>query len=110
MDENKSNHDDCNCGDDCGCEEEIPTMKIELEDGTEVEWDVIATFPVGDKDYIALAPQDEDELFIYAYHEDENGVVLDNIDDDNEFEAAGKALDELFDEMEAEQAEENKNN
>lgn len=102
MDENKT-HDDCNCGDGCGCEEEIPTMQLVLDDGTEVEWDVIATFPVGDSDYIALAPQDSEDLFLYRYSETEDGVNLENIEDDDEFEAVGRALDELFNEAEADE-------
>ena len=99
MDENKMNHD-CDCGSDCGCEEEIPTMQLVLDDGTEVEWDVIATFPVEDKDYIALAPKDSEDLFIDRFTENEDGVELENIEDDDEYEAVGRALDELFNEAE----------
>ena len=43
---------------------------IILEDGSEVNCDIIASFPVGDKDYVALLPDrvldgyEEDEVFL----------------------------------------------
>ena len=37
-------------------DEDEDTVTITLEDGSEVNCDIIATFPIGDKDYIALLP------------------------------------------------------
>ena len=52
-----------------------PKVSMTLEDGTELECDVIAIFPVGDREYIALLPDkvipgyEENEVFLYRYKE-----------------------------------------
>lgn len=83
------------------------TVTMTLEDGTCLECDVIAKFPVEDKDYIALLPQtpvagySEDEVFLYRLTElDGDNIELTPIDDDDEYEAAADAFDELLDEAE----------
>lgn len=96
--------DECGCG--CGCdhdhEEEI--MTITLEDGTEMECAIIAIFPVEDKDYIALLPlenQEDGEVFLYGFHEFEDGTFeLLSIESDEEYEAVTNAFDEILDEAE----------
>lgn len=99
MSEDKTNHEH-GCGDDCGCgdNEGIPMMKLELDDGTEVEWEVVLVFDVEDREYIALAPEDSDEAYIYRYSEDEEGVELGSIEDDAEFEKVGEAFDRIIEE------------
>lgn len=103
---------DCNCGDEdecgcgCGCdhdhEEEI--MTITLEDGTEMECAIIAIFPAGDKDYIALLPlqnQEDGEVYLYGFQEYEDGTFeLLSIESDEEYEVVTKAFDEILDEAE----------
>ncbi|MGN0243189.1 MAG: DUF1292 domain-containing protein [Lachnospiraceae bacterium] len=98
-------HHDHECG--CGCghdhEHEEPTVTLTLEDDTEIICDVIAIFPAGDKQYIALLPQDSDdgEVFLYRFVELENDEVdLQNIEDDEEYEIVADAFDELLDEEE----------
>lgn len=87
-------------------QEEEATVTLELEDGTSVECAVLTIFPVEDKDYIALLPlegpsAEEGEVFLYRYLEDENGEPsLDNIQDDDEYEAVADAFDEMLDEQE----------
>ncbi len=83
------------------------TVTMTLEDGTELECDVIAIFPVGDKDYIALLPDkviegyEENEVFLYRYAElGEDNISLEPIDDEDEYEAVADAFDELLDEEE----------
>ena len=54
------------------------TVTLSLDDGKEVECGIVAVFPVGEQDYIALLPlNDEDaadgEVYLYQYFEDENG-------------------------------------
>jgi len=110
MSEDKELHDchDEDCGCDCGCgcgdgdNEEILT--ITLEDGTEVECAVIALFPVGEKDYIALLPlenEEDGEVFLYGYEEFEDGSFeLISIESDEEYEAVTQAFDEILDEAE----------
>lgn len=97
MTEENKNHEH-NCGDDCGCDHELPKMQLVLDDGTEVEWDVLTTFDVRDREYIALIPDDSEDVFIYRYSEDEEGVELTNIEDDDEFEEVGKTLEQILDE------------
>ncbi len=79
------------------------TVTLTLEDDTEVECAIVAIYPAGDKEYIALLPLDGDEeeggeVFLYRYTEDENGEPsLENIEDDEEYEIAADAFDEMLD-------------
>ncbi len=91
--------------------EEYDTVTLTLEDDTELECMILAIYPVGDKDYIALVPMtesgeiDEDaEVLIYRYifHGEDEEPELENIEDDDEYEAAVDAFDELLDEEEFE--------
>lgn len=77
---------------------------LTLDDGSELECQIVAIYPVDGKQYIALLPSDAGEdadVFIYGYEEDEDGEPrLINIEDDDEFEAASDGFDELLDEEE----------
>lgn len=83
-------------------------VTLELDDGTQAECEILTIFTVGEQDYIALLPLDEKgepnedgEVFIYRYCEDEEGnPSLDNIQDDDEYEAVADRFDELLDEEE----------
>ncbi len=106
---------DCGCDydefdDECGCgcsdhDEEI--MTITLEDGTEVDCAIIAIFPVDEKDYIALLPLDgreeEGEVFLYEFKENNDGIQLLSIESDKEYEAVTKAFDEILEEADMEE-------
>lgn len=88
-------------------EYEEATITMTLEDGTELECDVVAIFPVDGKDYIALLPNkiiegyEENEVFLYRYTELEgDDVHLEPIDNEDEYEAVADAFDELLDEEE----------
>mgnify|MGYP003301230581 CR=1 FL=1 len=96
------NHD-CNCG----CQEETVTVTLTLDNDEVVECAVLTIYSVDDKEYIALLPLNEDgqseegDVFIYRYVETEDGEpTLDNIEDDDEYEAAADAFDEWLDEQE----------
>lgn len=71
------NHDhECGCG--CNHDHEHEYVTLTLDDGTEMNCVVLCIFPVADKDYIALLPEenmeDEDgEVFLYRFIESENG-------------------------------------
>ncbi len=86
--------------------EEEATVTLELDDGTTLECAVLTIFPVKDKEYIALLPLDgqpaeEGEVFLYRYLETADGEPsLDNIEDDDEYEAVADAFDEMLDEQE----------
>lgn len=83
-------------------------VTLELDDGTQAECEILTIFTVGEQDYIALLPLDEKgepnedgEVFIYRYFEDEEGnPSLDNIQNDDEYEAVADRFDELLDEEE----------
>ncbi len=83
-------------------------VTINMDDGSEVTCEILTIFDVGDQDYIALLPYEEDgkevegdTVYIYRYHEDENGEpTLENIQSDEEYEAVEERFDELLDEAE----------
>ena len=103
------NHDhDC----DCGCNEEV-TVTLTLDNDEEIECAVLTIYEVDGKEYIALLPLDEDgenedgEVYIYRYVETEDGEpTLENIENDDEYEAAADAFDEWLDEQEFEEMDE----
>ena len=106
MSEHKHDH---NC--DCGCNEEV-TVTLTLDNDEELECAVLCIYEVEGKEYIALLPLDESgdneegEVFIYRYAEVDGEPTLDNIEDDDEYEAAADAFDEWLDEQEFEDIEE----
>lgn len=81
-------------------------VTLSLDDDTEVECMVVTIFEAGGKDYIALLPTDDEnseegEVFIYRYHESEDGTPdLSNIESDEEYEIAADAFDEWLDSQE----------
>ncbi len=88
-------HHDHDCCDEC-CEK----MHLVLDDDTELSCDVVGIFSVSedsDKEYIALIPDDSDDLLFYRYAETDDGEVsLDNIDSEEEFDLVSQTFDELF--------------
>lgn len=94
--------DEKNLGED----EQEMTVTLTLDDDTELECVVLTIFPAGDKEYIALLPMEgadseEGEVYLYRYSETEGGEpVLDNIEDDDEYEIVADAFDELLDSQE----------
>lgn len=98
-----ADHKNCDCGHDHDHAEEELTVTLTLDDDTELECVVISIFPAGDKSYIALLPiegseEEEGEVYLYRYTENEAGEpILDNIEDDDEYEVVADAFDELLD-------------
>lgn len=97
------------CGSDCSSPFQAgdATVTLTLDDDSTIECAVLTTYQVEDKEYIALLPLDENgqntdgEVFLYRYTVDAVGQpVLDNILDDEEYEAAADAFDELLDKAE----------
>jgi len=95
---------DCNCG----CNEEI-TVTLTLDNDEVLECAILTIYSVDDNEYIALLPLNEDgtekdgDVFLYRYVETEDGEpTLENIEDDDEYEAAADAFDEWLDEQEFE--------
>lgn len=85
-------------------------VTLDLDNDTQVECRILTIFDVNEQDYIALLPLDDKgepnedgEVFIYRYAEDADGnPSLDNICDDDEYEAVADRFDELLDEAEFE--------
>jgi len=78
-------------------------VTLTLEDGKELTCDVIAIFPCDNKDYIALLPEDDPDGDFMLYRFIDNGdgnYDLEDIESDEEFEAASEAFDALMDDEE----------
>ena len=87
--------------------DDIEMMSLELDDGTNLECEIVATFDVEDTSYIALLPveapegYDDDEVLVYRNYELPNDeFTLEPIDDEEEFDMVADAFDEILDEME----------
>ncbi len=86
-------------------EEDIVTLT--LDDDVTVDCSVVGIFEAANGlEYIALLPNegedaDSGEVYLYRYSETEDEEpVLENIIDDEEFEMASDAFDEMLDSME----------
>lgn len=88
-------HDDegCGCGHDHG---EMETITLQTEDGEDVTCAVIGTFDVEGKEYIALLPEDGEEVYIYSFKEDGDNVQLDRIETDEEYNKVGAVFMQLW--------------
>lgn len=83
-------------------------VTLDMDDGTTVECEILTIFDLEDMNYIALLPlnendepNEEGEVYIYRYFEDEEGnPSLENIENDEEYEAVADRFDELLDEAE----------
>lgn len=80
-------------------------VTLDLDDGSQLECQILTIFDVDNQNYIALVPVDNDEeVIFYRYFEDEEGnPSLENIDSDDEFHAVSDRFDELLDEEEFDQ-------
>ncbi len=104
------------CTSDCstcesGCESspfnsDSPTVTLTLDDDSEITCAVLNIFSVEEKEYIALLPLDENgqsasgEVYLYRYYKNAKGdPELDNIMDDDEYEAAANTFNSLMDQI-----------
>lgn len=100
----KCNGDCTSCGSDC--DSEHATVTLTLDDGEVLECAILTIFPVGERQYIALLPLDENgenedgEVFLYRFEEVNGAPTLDNIEDDDEYDMVADAFDELLDDQE----------
>ena len=95
--------DNTACNGDCSsCNGDI-TVTLTLDNDETVECAILTIFPVDGRDYIALLPLDENgenedgEVYIYRYDNSTGSPVLENIEDDEEYEAVADAFDEMLD-------------
>ena len=75
-------------------------ITLDLDDGTELECEILGLFEVAGKEYIALYALDgSEDIYIYEYKElGEEEFELIDIVDDEEFEAASAELTRLMEE------------
>ena len=85
------------------------TVTLTLDNDETLECAVLTIYSVGDQEYIALLPMNDEEnedgdVYLYRYIETDDGEpTLENIEDDDEYEAAADAFDEWLDEQEFEE-------
>ena len=85
-------------------EDDDVVVTLNLDDGSEVTCEILTIFDLNDQDYIVLLPLDENgeeneegEVYIYRYFEDETGAPsLDNIESDEVYAAVSAKFDELY--------------
>lgn len=80
-------------------EEEIPVFTLtDEETGEEKDFELLADANIGDGRYFALVPADEesDEYVILRVTEDGEDLVLESVDDDDEFEKVEEYFNDLF--------------
>lgn len=74
-------------------------LHLELEDGKELDCEIICIFSLNDKEYIVLLPKGEEEAYMYIYSEDENGgPILDMIETDEEYQKASAEFEKIMSE------------
>ena len=69
-------------------EEENIKINIVTENDEELSCDVVGIYEAGEYEYIALVPDNSDELYLYRYEEGEDGLKLDSIEDLDEMKLA----------------------
>ena len=85
------------------------TVTLTLDNDETLECAVLTIYSVGEQEYIALLPIDDEQnedgdVYLYRYIVTEDGEpTLENIEDDDEYEAAADAFDEWLDEQEYEE-------
>ena len=100
--------DETKCNGDCAsCGGDDVTVTLTLDDDSTIECGIVGIFDADNREYIALLPLDENgqnadgEVFLYRYLVDASGnPQLENIESNEEYEAASDAFDELLDSME----------
>lgn len=89
-------------------EQEEQVITLTMDDDTEIECIVISIFEVKGQDYIALLPveeamsEEDGEVFLYRYNEDNGELDLQNIENDDEYESVAEAFSMIIEEMESE--------
>lgn len=79
-------------------------LTLELEDGGEVECEVICIFEYDGQDYAALTPTDENSEDVYIFQADvkekgeETEITFENVEDDELLQELFEALTEAMEE------------
>ena len=77
-------------------------VEIEMEDGSIAEAEVLGGFEMEGEKYVALVveaeEEDERDVLIYRYFEEDGNAGIESIDDEEEYNAAADLLEVLMDE------------
>ena len=91
-------------------EQDIPTVTLTLDNDETVECTILTIYEVDERKYIALLPlndegeSEEGDVYLYRFIDtNPDEPELENILDDDEYEAAADAFDEWMDEQEFEE-------
>lgn len=84
----------CGCGGGCGGGQG-QMVRINFEDGTEYDCPVLSIFNIDEQEYIALYHPEKQRALLYRFEEDENGIFLDSIDNEEEFNMVAEAFQNL---------------
>ena len=107
-DENRCASGCAGCEEDCGFNGSGATVTLNLDDGTVEECAVLTIYEAAGHSYIALLPLDENgenqdgEVYIYRFNEGTgmSEPQLENIEDDDEYQAASDGFDAWLDSQE----------
>ena len=82
-------------------ENEAITVTLTLENDEELECAVLSIFEAEEREYIALLPLDDGQVFLYRFIDNGEDAEpdLENIEDDQEFERVSNAFNELMEEQ-----------
>lgn len=73
-------------------------ITIQFENGEEALCDVLCLFETDEHEYIALLPEDGEEVFLYRYEEQDGAIALDNIETDEEYEQVAEIFEAILEE------------
>ena len=79
------------------------SVTLPMEDGTELECDVILIFEENDTDYVALYPSkgEPDEVYLFRCEYDGgDNMDLEEIDDEDEYNSVAETFDAIMEESE----------
>ena len=81
-------------------------ITLDLDDGTQLECEVLDFLEVDGQEYVLLYPlkeEEDGEVLVYRYDEDEEeNPILSNIENDEEFEKVSEAYNALEEEWDDE--------
>ena len=84
-------------------EVEVETITLPLEDGTDQEFVILDEFEAEGNKYIVVATIAEDDTigednYIYGYREDGDDIIIDYIEDDDEYDRVAEAYAKICEE------------
>lgn len=108
--EHNCDHDhECECGchnhdEECGCDEEVTIVELNLEDGTDLECEIIGDFYLESQkqNYIALVTCEDREVLLYRLTPDsQTGTIggdatLDKIETEEEYNEVVEEFSRIF--------------